>query len=79
MLVEEAAGTSHQVTKEAASTRITSDRGGSRHHGNTMEFHNQETQKVDDYMLILRAFFQRIYIQNTGILTTYRNIIIKIT
>ena len=33
--------------------------------------------KVDDYLLILRAFFHRIHVQNTGILATYRNIIIK--
>ena len=33
--------------------------------------------KVDDYLLILCAFFHRIHVQNTGILATYRNIIIK--
>ena len=45
-----------------------------------MEFHNQgKKHKVDDYILILRAFYHKIHIQNTGILATYRNIIIKIT
>ena len=33
--------------------------------------------KVDDYILILCAFFHRIHIQNTGIIATYRNIIMK--
>ena len=33
--------------------------------------------KFDDYLLILRAFFHRSHAQNTGIVATYRNIIIK--